>query len=68
MDYRKIGSALNGLPAENGIPGCPEPDAFRDGKALSLFLGQTIPVTDKEGDVLFSYMERAWLRIGLHRG
>lgn len=68
MEYRKDGAMTGGLPAESDIPGCQEPDTFQDGKGLSLFLGKIIPITDKESDVLFGYMEGHGYALGCRDG
>ena len=68
MEYRKDGAVTGGLPAESDILGCQEPDAFQDGKGLSLFLGQIIPITDKESDVLLGYTEGHGYALGCRDG
>lgn len=40
-----------------GKRGGQELDRVRDGKELAVFLGQTFPITDEEGDKLVGYME-----------
>lgn len=68
MEYRKDGAVTGGPPAESDILGCQEPDAFQDEKGLSLFLGKIIPITDKESDVLFGYMEGHGYALGCRDG
>lgn len=68
MEDRKDGAVTSGLPAESDIPGCQEPDAFQDGKELSLFLGQMISITAQESDVLFGYTEGHGYALGCRDG
>lgn len=39
------------------IIGAPEPNPFKDGKELAEFLGQTFPISEKDGQKLLDYME-----------
>lgn len=66
--YTDNNETPNGLTEESDIPVYPEPECFQNSQELSMFLGQAIPITDKESDVLFGYMEGHGYALGCREG